>query len=51
LGSLLLAAGQHDTARTVLTEGLAAATRIGHSSLTASIRDLLDEIPTMDGEQ
>ncbi|HEY6424428.1 MAG TPA: hypothetical protein VIY28_14505, partial [Pseudonocardiaceae bacterium] len=42
LGGLMLAAGLTDEARQVLGESLAAATKIGHRSLTRQINELLN---------
>lgn len=42
LGQLLMAAGQHDQARDVLSDSLAAATKIGWTDGVQQINDLLN---------
>ncbi|MBO3741914.1 tetratricopeptide repeat protein [Actinoplanes flavus] len=44
LGQLLIAYGERDTARTVLEKSLAAARKIGNTSLVDHVRGLLDRI-------
>ena len=50
LGQLLMAAGQADQARQVLTDSLAAATKIGWTDMAQQISDLLDPLAAVKGE-
>ena len=45
LGQLLIAAGQTEQARQVLTASLNAAIKIGRTELVQQISDLLDQAP------
>ena len=45
LGQLLIAAGQADQARQVLSDSLSAASKIGWTSMIQQISDLLNQVP------